>query len=91
MKSMNSGHMTNESRSLIIITTLILLKTTSNKTSLIAVRRIVRASLNLIDSLTRELLEREDDTSSTKEKDGTLEESSPKEGGTSGKRAPRWL
>jgi hypothetical protein len=51
-KSANSGHMSNRSKSLIIIMTLFLLKTTSNKTSLIALKRTVGASLNLIDSLT---------------------------------------
>jgi hypothetical protein len=49
-KSANSG--SNMSKSLIIIMTLLLLKTTSNKTSLIALKRTVRASLNLIDPLT---------------------------------------
>jgi hypothetical protein len=44
-KSANSGHMSNRSKSLIIITTLLLLKTMSNK-------RTIRASLNLIDPLT---------------------------------------
>jgi hypothetical protein len=33
---------------------LLLLKTTSNKTSLIALKRTVRTSLNLIDSLTND-------------------------------------
>jgi hypothetical protein len=51
-KSANSGHMSNRSKSLIIISTLLLLKTTSNKTSLIALKRTIRASLNLIDPLT---------------------------------------
>jgi hypothetical protein len=51
-KSMNSGHMSNRSKSLIIVTTLLLLKTTSNKTSLIRLKRTIRASLNLIDLLT---------------------------------------
>jgi hypothetical protein len=51
-KSVNSGHMRNRSRSLIIITTLLLLKIMSNKTSLIALKRTVKASLNLIDPLT---------------------------------------
>jgi hypothetical protein len=40
------------SKSLIIITTLFLLKTTSNKTELITLKRTIRASLNLIDPLT---------------------------------------
>jgi hypothetical protein len=51
-KSVNSSHMSNRNKSLIIITTMLLLKTTSNKTSLIALKRTVRASLNLIDPLT---------------------------------------
>jgi hypothetical protein len=51
-KSVNSGHMSNMSKSLIIITTLLLLKTMSNETSLIALTRTIRASLNLIDPLT---------------------------------------
>jgi hypothetical protein len=51
-KSVNSGHMSNRSKSLIIITTLLLLKIMSNKMGLIALKRTVRASLNLIDLLT---------------------------------------
>jgi hypothetical protein len=51
-KSANSGHMSNRSKNLIIITTLLLLKTTSNETSLIALKRTIRANLNLIDPLT---------------------------------------
>jgi hypothetical protein len=51
-KSVNSGHMSNKSKSLIIITTLLLLKTMSNKMSLIALKRTIKASLNLIDPLT---------------------------------------
>jgi hypothetical protein len=51
-KSVNSGHMSNWSKSLIIITTLLLLKTTSNKASLIALKRTIRAGLNLVDPLT---------------------------------------
>jgi hypothetical protein len=46
-ESVNSGHMSNRSKSLIIISTLLLLKTTSNKMSLIALKRVIRASLNL--------------------------------------------
>jgi hypothetical protein len=44
--------MSNRSKSLIIIPALLLLKITSNKTSLIALKRTIRASLNLIVSLT---------------------------------------
>jgi hypothetical protein len=51
-KSVNSGHMSNRSKSLIIISIMLLLKTTSNKTSLISVKRTIRASLNLIYLLT---------------------------------------
>jgi hypothetical protein len=51
-KSVNSGHMSNRSKSLIIISVLLLLKTTSNKTSLIALKRTIRASLNLTEPLT---------------------------------------
>jgi hypothetical protein len=51
-KSVNSSHMSNRSKSLIIISTMLLLKTTSNKTSLISLKRTIRASLNLIYPLT---------------------------------------
>jgi hypothetical protein len=51
-KSVNSDHMSNRSKSLLIIMTLLLLKTMSNKISLIALKRTIRASLNLIDPLT---------------------------------------
>jgi hypothetical protein len=51
-KSVNSGHMSNRSKSLIIISTMLLLKTTSNKIDLIPLKRTIRASLNLIYSLT---------------------------------------
>jgi hypothetical protein len=51
-KSANSGHMSNMSKSLIIISTMLLLKTTSNKTGLIPLKRTIRASLNLIYPLT---------------------------------------
>jgi hypothetical protein len=51
-KSVNSSYMSNMSKSLIIISTLLMVKTTSNKTSLISLKRIIRASLNLIDPLT---------------------------------------
>jgi hypothetical protein len=44
--------MRNMSKSIIIITTLLMLKTTSNEMSLIALKRTIRASLNLIDPLT---------------------------------------
>jgi hypothetical protein len=51
-KSVNSDHMSNKSKSLIIIMTLLLLKSMSNETSFIALKGTIRASLNLIDSLT---------------------------------------
>jgi hypothetical protein len=51
-KSANNSHMSNRSKSLIIISTVLLLKTTSNKTSLISLKRTIRASLNLIYPLT---------------------------------------
>jgi hypothetical protein len=51
-KSANSGHMSNMSKSLIIIMIVLMLKTISNETSLIALKRTIRASLNLIDPLT---------------------------------------
>jgi hypothetical protein len=51
-KSVNSGHMSNKSKSLIIIMIVLLLKATSNKTSPIALKKTIRASLNVIDPLT---------------------------------------
>jgi hypothetical protein len=51
-KSVNSGHMSNRSKSLIRITTLVLLKHMGNKTNLIALKRTVRENFNLIDPLT---------------------------------------
>jgi hypothetical protein len=51
-KSVNSSHMSNRSKSLIIISITLLLKTTSNKMSLISLKRTIRASLNLIYPLT---------------------------------------
>jgi hypothetical protein len=47
----NSGHLSNMSKSPIIIMTLFLLKKMSNKTILIMPKRTVRAGLNLIDPL----------------------------------------
>jgi hypothetical protein len=44
--------MSNRSKSLIIISTLLLLKITSNKPSLIALKRTIRANLDLINPLT---------------------------------------
>jgi hypothetical protein len=51
-KNVNSSHMSNMSKNLIIISTMLLLKITSNKTSLILLKRTIRASLNLISTLT---------------------------------------
>jgi hypothetical protein len=51
-KSVNSGHMSNRSKSLIIISIMLLLKTTSNKTGLIPLKRTIKVSLNLIYPLT---------------------------------------
>ncbi|MCH1922571.1 hypothetical protein L9G15_24480, partial [Shewanella sp. A3A] len=51
-KCANSGHMGHGSKSLIVITTMLLLKATSYKTSFITLKRTIRASLNLIDPLT---------------------------------------
>jgi hypothetical protein len=51
-KSVNSSHMSNRSKSLIIISTMLLLKTTSNKMRLISLKRTIKASLNLIYLLT---------------------------------------
>jgi hypothetical protein len=51
-KSVNSCHMSNRRKSLIIILTMLLLKTMSNKTSLISLKRTIKESLNLIYPLT---------------------------------------
>jgi hypothetical protein len=51
-KSVNSSYMSNMNKSSIIISTMHLLKITSNKTSLISLKRIIKASLNLIYPLT---------------------------------------
>jgi uncharacterized protein YdhG (YjbR/CyaY superfamily) len=48
----NSGHVSNRSRSLIIIASMFLLETTNNKTSLIKLKRTIRDGFNLIDPLT---------------------------------------
>jgi hypothetical protein len=48
----NSGHVSNMSKSLIIITPMFLLLTTGNKMSLITLERTIRAGLNLIDLFT---------------------------------------
>jgi hypothetical protein len=51
-KNANSGHMSNMSKSLIIISTMLLLKIMSNKTCLISLKRTIKVSLNLIYPLT---------------------------------------
>jgi hypothetical protein len=50
-KSMNGGPMSNKSKGVVIIMTILLLKTTSNKTCLIALNRAIRAGLDLVDPL----------------------------------------
>jgi hypothetical protein len=47
-KSVNGSHMSNMSKSLIIISTMLLLKIMSNKMSLILIKRTIRASFDLI-------------------------------------------
>jgi hypothetical protein len=53
-KSMNGGLVSNRSKSLLIVTTILLLKTMGNKTCFIVLNRATRASLNLIDPLARD-------------------------------------
>jgi hypothetical protein len=53
-KSAHSGHMSHMSKSLIIVTALLLLKATSHKTRFIALKRSIRAGLNFLDPLTRD-------------------------------------
>jgi hypothetical protein len=48
-KSTHSGHMSHRSKSLIIVTALLLLKATSHKTRFIVLKRSIKASLNFID------------------------------------------
>jgi hypothetical protein len=50
-KSVHGGHMGNRGKIRIIITSLLLLKTTSHKTRFVALRRPIRASLDLVDPL----------------------------------------
>ena len=49
-ESPDSGHVSNRSKSLIIVTTMLLLETTRHKANLVALKRAIRSSLNLIDS-----------------------------------------
>ena len=53
-ESANSGHVCHRSKSLIMVATMLLLKTMSNKTSLVTLERAIRASLDLIDPLARD-------------------------------------
>jgi hypothetical protein len=53
-KSTHSGHMSHRGKSLIIITAVLLLKTTSHKMRFIALKRSIRAGLNFIDPLTHD-------------------------------------
>jgi hypothetical protein len=53
-KSMNSDPVSNRSKSLLIVMTVLLLKTTGNKTRLIELNSAIRASLDLIDPLARD-------------------------------------
>jgi hypothetical protein len=54
-KSPNNGHMSNRSKSLIIVTSMLLLKATRHKTSLVALKRAIRSSLDLIDPLASDM------------------------------------
>jgi hypothetical protein len=53
-KSAHSGHMSHRSKSLIIVTTLLLLKAMSHKTRFISLKRSIRAGLNFLDPLTHD-------------------------------------
>jgi hypothetical protein len=53
-KSVHSGHMSHRSKTLIIVTALLLLKATSHKTRFIALKRSIRAGLNFVDPLARD-------------------------------------
>jgi len=50
-ESPDSGHVSNRSKSLIIVTTILLLEATRHKASLVALKRAIRSSLDLIDPL----------------------------------------
>jgi hypothetical protein len=52
-KSMNSGPVSNRSKGLLIVTTVLLLKTMGNMTRIIALNRANRAGIELIDPLAR--------------------------------------
>jgi hypothetical protein len=51
-KSAHSGHMGHWGKGLIIVMALLLLEATSHKTRFVALKRSIRASLNLVDPLT---------------------------------------
>lgn len=51
-KSVNRGHMSNRSKHVIMITTMLLLKTTSNKTSFITLKRTITAGHDLVNPFT---------------------------------------
>jgi hypothetical protein len=53
-KSMNSGPVSNTSKSHLIATTILLLKTMNNKMRFIALNRAIRAGFDLIDPLARD-------------------------------------
>jgi hypothetical protein len=50
-KSMNGGSMSNGSKGPLRVTTILMLKTTGNKTCIIVLNRAIRESLNLVDPL----------------------------------------
>ena len=50
-ESPDSGHVSNRSKSLIIVRTMLLLKATRHKASLVALKRAIGSSLDLIDPL----------------------------------------
>jgi hypothetical protein len=53
-KSMNSGLMGNMSKGLLIVTPILLFKTTCNKSCFVALNGAIIAGLNIIDPLTRD-------------------------------------
>jgi hypothetical protein len=50
-KSTNSGHVSHWSKGLVIVTAMLLLKAASDKSSLVALKRTIGASLDLVDPL----------------------------------------
>jgi hypothetical protein len=53
-KRMNGGPVSNRSKSLLVVTTVLLLKTTSNKTRFKTLNRTIRVSLDLVEPLARD-------------------------------------